>query len=205
MKTHNAGYLREADLRAMGAGAVGVNVRVHESCVLVGLDAMAFGDNVRVDPFCVLTSAGGALRVGDFVHLSSHLFLSAGAGVEIGDFCALSVGVRVFSRSDDYDGDHLTNPTVPADFTAPAGAAPVAIGRHVIVGAGTVILPGVRLGDGVAVGAQGLVKEDLAAWGVYAGCPAKLVRPRRKAMLDQEIRLRAALADGAVDLPVAHL
>ena len=204
MKTRNAGYLREGDLRAMGMRA-GENVRVHESCVLVGVEAMAFGSNVRVDPFCVLTAVGGSLAVGDFVHLSSHLFVSAAAGVEIGDFCALSVGVKLFSRSDDYDGGRLVNPTVPAAFTAPAACAPVRVGRHVIVGAGTVILPGVALGDGAAVGAQGLVKDSLAEWGLYAGVPAKLVRPRRRDMLEAEIRLREALASGAVDLPVARL
>ena len=205
MKTHHAGYLREDDLRAMGVRGVGENVRIHESCELVGLEAMSFGSNVRVDPFCVLTAVGGWLGVGDFVHLSSQLFVSAGAGVEIGDFCALSVGVKVFSRSDDYDGEHLVNPTVPAAFTGAGEGAPVRIGRHVIVGAGSVILPGAVMGDGVAVGAQALVKDALAEWGVYAGVPAKLVRPRRRDMLAAEIRLREALASGAVDLPVARL
>jgi galactoside O-acetyltransferase len=205
MKTHNADYLREDDLRAMGVGAAGTNVRVHKSCVLVGLEHMHFGDNVRVDPFGVLTAGGGTLKVGDFVHLSSHLFLSAGAGVAIGDFCALSVGVKVFSRSDDYEGRHMTNPTVPAAFTAPAADGPVAIGRHVVVGAGTVVLPGVEIEDGVAIGAQSLVKAHLPPWGVYAGVPVRLVRARRRDILDQEIRLRQAIAAGEVDPPVTRL
>lgn len=205
MNNLNAGYLREDDLRALGVGAVGKNVRVHETCVLVGLENMRFGSNVRVDPFSVLTATGGRLEVGDFVHLSSHLFLSAAAGVKIGDFCALSVGVKVFSRSDDYEGRFLANPTVPSAFTSPDAKGPIVIDRHVIVGAGTVVLPGVDIGEGAAVGAQSLVKQSLSPWGIYAGVPAELVRPRRKDILDEEIRLRQALADGSADPPVARL
>lgn len=204
MKVHGGGYLDERRLRDLGAAA-GENVRVHETCVLVGLEAMTFGSNVRVDPFSVLTAAGGTLRVGDFTHLSSHLFISASAGVEIGDFCALSVGVKVFSRSDDYSGEFLVNPTVPPEFTAPDKGEPVRIGRHVIVGAGSVVLPGVTLEEGAAVGAHSLVSSSLAGWSLHAGVPAKLVRERRRDILALEIRLREALAAGEVQPPVARL
>ncbi len=205
MRIHGGRYLTEAELAGLGAGAVGANVRVHETCVLVGLEAMRFGSNVRIDPFAVLTAAGGTLSIGDFVHLSSHLFVSAGAGVEIGDFVALSVGVKLFSRSDDYSGQHLTNPTVPADYTAPPPDGPVQIGRHVIVGAGTVILPEVSLGEGAAVGANSVVSRSLEPWGVYAGTPAARLRDRQRGLLDQEARLRAALAAGEAVSPVTKL
>ena len=205
MRIHGGRYLTEADLTDLGVGAVGANVRVHETCVLVGLEAMSFGSNVRVDPFAVLTAAGGTLSVGDFVHLSSHLFLSAGAGVEIGDFVALSVGVKLFSRSDDYSGQYLTNPTVPSDYTAPPPAGPVRIGRHAIVGAGTVILPEVTVGEGAAVGANSLVSRSLEPWTIYAGAPAVRVRARGRGPLEHEARLRAALAAGVAISPVTKL
>lgn len=205
MRIHGGRYLTETDLADLGVGAVGAHVRVHETCVIVGLEAMRFGSNVRVDPFAVLTAAGGTLTVGDFVHLSSHLFLSAGAGVEIGDFVALSVGVKLFSRSDDYSGEYLTNPTVPAEYTAPPPASPVRIGRHVIVGAGAVILPEVELGEGAAVGANSLVSRSLEPWGIYAGTPAARVRERGSGLLAHEASLRAALAAGTAISPVTKL
>lgn len=205
MKSHRASYLREDDLRAMGVRAVGQHVRVHESCVLVGLDSMSFGDNVRVDPFSVLTAAGGDLTVGSFVHISAHAFVSASFGVRVGDFVALSVGVKVFSRSDDYSGQHLTNPTVPAAFTGPDPSTPVTVGRHVIVGAGSVVLPEVTLADGVAVGANALVDQSLAGWGIYAGSPARFVRERRRDLLEHEQQLHSALAAGEAVPPVSRL
>ena len=45
--------------------------------------------------------------------------------------------------------------------------AAVTLGRHVIVGAGSVILPGAALEDGVAVGALSLISGRCREFGVY--------------------------------------
>ena len=205
MKTHNAGYMGEDDLRALGVAAAGRNVRIHPSCILVGLEHMRFGDNVRVDGFTLLSAAGGWLTIGDFVHISAHCAVLAGAGVEIGDFAGLSGHVSIFSRSDDYTGRYLTNPTVPAAYKPSAPAAPVRLGRHAIIGAHSVVLPQVEIGEGAAVGAQSLVTKSLAPWAIYRGSPAKVVRDRRKDILDAEIRLRAELESGETVSPVAGI
>jgi galactoside O-acetyltransferase len=197
--------MREGELRQLGVAEVGENVAVHETCVLVGLQNMRFGSNVRVDPFTLLSAADGWLATGDFVHISSHVTLLAGSGVEVGDFVNLSAGVRVFSRSDDYGGDFLISPTVPKAYCQPAATEAVRIGRHVLVGANTVILPEVRLGEGASVGAGALVNRHLDPWHVYAGQPARAIKPRKRNLLELEAALRAALASGACHLPVSAL
>jgi galactoside O-acetyltransferase len=65
------------------------------------------------------------------------------------------------------------------------------LGRHVIVGSGTVILPGSRLEEGVAVGALSLVTKDCLAFGVYAGNPAKRIKERKRDLLVLEQRFLA--------------
>jgi galactoside O-acetyltransferase len=62
----------------------------------------------------------------------------------------------------------------------------VFLGRHVIVGSGSVILPGVTLEDGVAVGALSLVTKDCEAFGVYAGNPARRIKERKRDLLELE-------------------
>lgn len=79
----------------------------------------------------------------------------------------------------------MTNPTVPAAFKAVDERA-VKIGRHVIVGAGSVILPGSTLAEGVAVGALSLVSKDVPAWTIVAGQPARPLRARSKDLLQYE-------------------
>jgi galactoside O-acetyltransferase len=100
----------------------------------------------------------------------------------------LSQRVSIYSATDDYTGTALTNPTVPREYLN-VRTAPVHLGRHVIVGSGSVILPGVWIGEGAAVGALSLVHRDLPEWGIYAGTPARRLRDRSKAMLAAEATL----------------
>ena len=71
--------------------------------------------------------------------------------------------------------------------------------RILITGAGS------GFGEGAAIGAQSLVTRPLRPWTIYAGAPAKVVRERRRDILDLEIRLRGALTSGQADLPVARI
>ena len=52
----------------------------------------------------------------------------------------------------------------------------------------SVVLPGVAVGEGTAVGALSLVKETTEDWAIYAGCPARKVRARSKKLLEAERR-----------------
>ena len=63
------------------------------------------------------------------------------------------------------------------------------LGRHVIVGSGSVVLPGVVIGDGCSVGALSLVTKSLPEWGVYFGAPVRRLRARSKRLLELEQRL----------------
>ncbi len=59
-----------------------------------------------------------------------------------------------------------------------------------IVGSGSVILPGVTLHEGAAVGALSLVTKDCEAFGIYQGIPAKRLAARKRDLLELETRLR---------------
>lgn len=205
MKNYHGRFMREAELRELGVAEVGDCVAVHETCVMIGMENIRFGSNIRVDPFAVLSVARGWLKLGDFVHIGTQSFISAGSGVEFCDFSSLSPGVRIFSRSDDYLGEYMSNPTVPSQFTLPAAKNPVRIGRHVVVGSGTTVLPEVDIGDGSSVGAGAVVTRSCEPGGVYAGAPAKLVKPRRTDIFDLERQLRAALEAGQLTPPVSRL
>ena len=65
------------------------------------------------------------------------------------------------------------------------------VGRHVIIGSGSVVLPGVTIGEGSSVGALSLITKSLEEWGVYFGSPAKKIKSRRKDLLEQEQTLLA--------------
>jgi acetyltransferase-like isoleucine patch superfamily enzyme len=83
---------------------------------------------------------------------------------------------------DDYGGRHLTNSTLPGEVLG-VQAAPVRIGRYVPVGAGTLILPGVEIEEGAAVGAMSLVRTSLPGWRIYAGNPLQELGERSRDLL----------------------
>ena len=96
--------------------------------------------------------------------------------------------MSIYSSNDDYSGEYMTNPIIPSEFTNVTHGA-VTIGKHVIVGSGSVILPNVILEDGVAVGALSLVTKNCTEFGVYIGTPAKRVKERSRLLLDLEYQL----------------
>lgn len=176
------------DLRAMGFDC-GENVLIHDTCQIVNIRGVKIGKNVRIDPFCVLSASGGYLHMGDYIHIASRCSVFAGGGVELHDFSGLSGGVTIYSTSDDYSGAVLTNPTVPEEYLRVTKKA-VVIGRHGLIGAGAILLPGAMVGEGSAVGSLSLVTKPLEPWGIYFGQPAKRLKGRKRDLLDAEARLR---------------
>ncbi|MFI4939889.1 MAG: acyltransferase [Burkholderiales bacterium] len=190
MNPFNPGYYNEHDLKEAGFKALGHNVQIAKNCTIIGIENIEIGNNVRIDGYCSIIAAGqGWLKLGSYIHVGGYCLLSAGDGIEMGDFSGLSQGVRIYSRTDDYSGKHLTNPTVPEKYTGITHGT-VMLSQHVIIGSGSVILPKVSIGEGSSVGALSLVTKSLEPWGVFFGCPAKRLKDRSKKLLELEAELR---------------
>jgi galactoside O-acetyltransferase len=176
-------YYSEVDLKDSGFRSIGYNVKIAKNCTIVGLNNISIGNNVIIDSFCTIVAKGSKeLIIGSYVHIGSYCLLSAGDGIEIQDFCGLSQGVKIYSRSDDYSGEYLTNPTIPEKFTGVQGGL-VVLKPHVIIGSGSVILPNVEIGEGTSVGALSIVTRNLPAWGVFFGHPLRRLKDRSKHLL----------------------
>lgn len=183
-------FLTEDELEAAGFLFIGRNVRISRLASIHGHSRIKVGDNSRIDDFSVLSAGPGGIDIGRYVHIAVMCSIIGAARIEMQDFSGLSSRVSIYSSSDDYSGAAMTNPTVPSEFTD-VDSRPVVIGRHVIVGAGAVILPGSVLGEGVAVAALALVRGNLEDFGIYAGVPCRRVRERSRQLLDHERVLEA--------------
>lgn len=180
----NGEYLSLHELEALSFARRGIGIHIHRSVIMINCERISLSDNVRIDAFSIL-SAGKAIQIGRNVHVGSHCVLTGKETIELGDFSGLSHGVKIYASSDDYSGGAMTNPTVPDPYrTVQHGA--VRIGRHAIVGSGTVILPNAEVGEGCAVGALSLVNRALEPWTICSGIPAKCRRRRKKKLLDLE-------------------
>jgi galactoside O-acetyltransferase len=183
--------LSRTALEAMGFLSVGDNVQVSALASLHGVERMALGSHVRIDDFCVMSAGAGGIILGSHVHIAPFCALVGAGRIRLDDFSGLAARVSVYASNDDYSGAHMTNPTVPPPFSS-VTHADVSLGRHVIVGTGSVILPGVTLGEGVAIGALSLVNRDCEAFGIYAGTPARRVGDRSRQLLEAEQRFLAS-------------
>lgn len=184
------GYFLSDQLRAFGFARVGENCTVARNCTIIGVENITIGDNVRIDGFTSIIAPNGRVNIGSYVHISSSCALGARAGIDIGDFSSLSQGVRLFSAIDDFSGRAMTSATVPSEAVR-VHASAITLGRHVAIGSGTLILPGVEIAEGAAVGPLSLVNQPLKEWTIYAGNPAKEVRSRSRDVLALERRIRA--------------
>ena len=180
------------ELQALGFKALGKNVRISRKASIYNPAAISIGDHVRIDDFCVLSAGAGGIEIGCFIHIAVYSALIGAGRIGIADYANLSSRVTVYSSNDDYSGAYMTNPTVPSEYTN-VSSQPVYIGKHVIIGSGSVVLPGSDVGLGVAIGALSLVKGNFEEFGVYAGVPAKRVGDRKHDLLIYEKRLKEAL------------
>ncbi len=173
------GYFTSNDLADIGLKGVGKNVLVARDAIFVGLQNIELGNNIRIDSNVTLAVARGFLRISDYVHIGGATHVNCTGGVSIGKYVAISQGVKIYSASDDYSGNFMTNPTVPAPFRMDE-IGEINIGDHTIIGSGSVILPGVNLAIGTAVGALSLIKTDTEEFSIYAGSPARKVGVRSR-------------------------
>ncbi len=176
-------------MQKAGFKSIGKNVAIAKNCTIIGVSNISIGNNVRIDGYCSIIAAGtGYVTLGSYIHIGGGCILVAGAGVIMEDFSGLSQGVKIYSKTDDYSGEHLTNPTVPDKYTK-ITQGKVEIKKHVIMGSGSVVLPKVTIGEGSAIGALSLVTKSLDAWWVYFGSPVKKVKKRSKKILELEEEL----------------
>lgn len=181
---------REA-IERLGFAFVGDNVQISDRASFYGTARIALGSNVRVDDFSVLSAGIGGISIGQHVHIAVSSSLIGAGKITLSDFCNISSRVSIYSSNDDYSGTTMTNPTVPSEFTG-VTHADVYLGKHVIVGCGSVILPGVTLDEGVAIGALSLVNRNCEAFGIYAGNPARRVKGRKRDLLELERQFMAS-------------
>ncbi|OYT93507.1 MAG: galactoside O-acetyltransferase [Burkholderiales bacterium PBB3] len=178
------GILARETLENMGFAALGANLMISSLASFHNCAAISLGSNVRIDDFCILSAGRGGIDIGNHVHIAAYSSLIGAGRITLSDFCNLSSRVSVYSSTDDYSGEFMTNPTVAAEFTG-VRHADVFFGQHVIIGCGSTTLPGVRLDEGVAVGALSLVNTSCPAFGIYSGIPARRIKERQRDLLDK--------------------
>ena len=185
----DSGYYQNNELKKFGFKKVGTNVKIAKNCTIIGINNISLGNNIRIDSNVVIAANKGYLKLGNYIHVGAGSYLNCEGGITLANFSGLSQGVHIYSASADYSGKSLASPTIPKKFRN-IKSGPVFFKKHSIVGANSVILPGVTIGEGTAVGALSFVHLSLDKWSVYFGLPVQKVNRRLDKLLILEKKLK---------------
>ncbi len=137
------------------------------------------GKNFTMGPFaqvlCQDPNKGSKVTLGDNVSINHHVFINADCGGVITIGNNVIIGPLTILRAANHRADEIN---VPIRYQ---GHKPgfIIVEDDVWLGSGVVVLPDVRIGRSSIIGAGSVVTNDIPAFSVAVGIPAKVVRHRR--------------------------
>jgi lipopolysaccharide O-acetyltransferase len=165
--------------RPVGLGSLGSESYFIEPYKIRSPHRVHVGDGVGIGERCFLSVVddfNGAkyeptLTIADNVLISTDLFVQCVGSVEIGEGAQISARVFIGDSARDYENPHVAG----GDLVIDEGA-PVKIGAGALIALGSMILPGVTIGERAIVGGGSVVTRDVPSRSVVFGNPARILR-----------------------------
>ena len=140
-------------------------------------DAVEIGRGAAVYTSSVLDlGPAGRVRIGEFAMLNGARVV-CDSNVDIGAYSMISWNVVITDTLDGLGGRVELEQVARRHHRVGGKARPVRIGPNVWIGFDVCVLPGVTIGVGSVIGAGSVVDSDVPPFSVFAGVPARLVRP----------------------------
>ena len=147
-----------------------INTRPHDSIARERIIRQLLGkvgDNVSItQPF--YCDYGTYIEVGNNFYTNFHCTILDAGGVKIGHNVLLAPNVGLYTVGHPLDADLRSQ--------CYEDAQPIIIGNNVWVGAQSIILGGVTIGDDVVIGAGSIVTKDIPSHSLAMGAPCRVVR-----------------------------
>ena len=145
-------------------------ILISPNVTIIGPENIQMGNNVRIDDYTIISAKDGFLKLGSNIHLGGQSYFGCSGGIEIKSNVNIAQGVKIYSKINDYLRKK-NDDTIKGS---------VKIEQNVILGSNTVIIGKTIIKEGATVGALSFVKQNLNSWSIYAGCPVKFIRKRKK-------------------------
>ncbi|MFA5359790.1 MAG: DapH/DapD/GlmU-related protein [Patescibacteria group bacterium] len=103
------------------------------------------------------------------VSISENVIMYRTAPITIGEHTMIACNVIIHTSTHDYNNHPMWLTRIDR---------PIYIGKHVWIGAGAIILPGVKIEDYAVVGAGSIVTANVPKGAIVAGNPARIIKFR---------------------------
>ncbi|MEJ5258004.1 MAG: acyltransferase [Fervidobacterium sp.] len=167
-KSHGTGMFDIKDFKKLGE-----NVIFEHGVLVFHPENIEIGNNVYIGHYTILKGYyKNIISIGDHTWIGQQCFFHGAGGLKIGR--AVGIGPKVTILTSQHDLTHLDIPV----YFAPLLFEEVIISDGADIGAGSIILPGVKIGEGAVIGAGSVVTKSVPAYEIWAGNPAKKLRER---------------------------
>ncbi len=165
-RSHGTGQFSPRDLASCGEDCV-----FEAGALVFHPETVHLGRGVYLGHYAILKGYHqNTMHIGDGTWIGQQCFFHSAGGLRIGAHVGIGPGVQILTSKHQLVDRALPIVRSPLDFAA------VVIEDHADIGAGAVVLPGVRIGKGAQIGAGAVVSEDIAPYTVAAGVPARALR-----------------------------
>ena len=139
------------------------------------LAQMHIKDNPRIHPSASFR-CGYNIYLGKNSHINQFccIWASENSKIILGDDLLMGPGVKMFSSN------HSTKDAAIPMNMQPWVEKDIVVGNNAWIGANSVVLAGVKIGDGTVIAAGSVVTKDIPEYVIAGGVPAKPIRNRRR-------------------------
>jgi UDP-3-O-[3-hydroxymyristoyl] glucosamine N-acyltransferase len=111
------------------------------------------------------------ISIGKNTTIGNYTFIYASEKITIGDNCMIAPFVYIVDSQHGMDREFNMN-------SQSNTTKPIKIGMDVWIGANSVILSGVQIGDGAVIASGSIVTKSINPYSIVGGNPAKLIKMR---------------------------
>jgi acetyltransferase-like isoleucine patch superfamily enzyme len=148
---------------------------IHPKAYVQLSSKIGFGPKTTIRQYAIITTSGGRIIFGRGCELGQFSIIAAKTkDVKIGDHVRIGPHVNIVATNRNYK---LRNTLIVMQGITDRG---ITIGNDVWIGAGSIILDGVNISDGVVVAAGTVVNKDVPAYTIVGGVPAKIIGERQE-------------------------
>jgi len=166
--SHGNGKFKISDFKSIGN-----NVIFENGVMVFHPENIVIGNNVYIGHNTILKGYyKNCICIGDHTWIGQNCFLHGGGGIKIGK--AVGIGPMVKILTSTHKEEELSKPIIFCDLEFKE----VVIEDGCDIGIGSIILPGVKIGEGSIIGAGSVVTKDVEPYTVVAGNPARILRKR---------------------------